>query len=277
MEDYDTLVLPGGGIKGFYILGAVQALLDSGKIQNIQTYVGTSIGAIIGYLLAIGYTPVEILVSLHTHKWLDKIQYFDLVTMMDGRGATSFLHIHDALEKLSIEKIGKLVTLGKLREEYGKTLVCVAYNMTQCKTEYIGPDNYPDLPCIIALRMSANVPLVFDRFRYMDNFYIDGGMTDNFPIQKGDEIGQKVIGINLRLPEQSLKDIPEQGILSYFLKILMIPGIYYTKQKIDNVSDKCTIYDVVTDDATNPLDFAVKSKNRLEMFSKGYNSVREKS
>jgi predicted acylesterase/phospholipase RssA len=113
-NDYDTLVLSGGGIKGFCLLGGVQAAFDLGLLKNIDTYVGTSVGAMIGYLLAIGYTPIEIIVSLYTNRWLEKMQYFNLVAMINGNGATSFTNLNEALEKLTLAKIGRLLTLGKL-------------------------------------------------------------------------------------------------------------------------------------------------------------------
>ena len=73
--------------------------------------------------------------------------------------------------------------------------------------------------------MSANIPMVFDRFKYMDNYYIDGGIADNFPIIKGVEIGKKVLGIYLEIQENSLRDDPEDGMITYFLRLLYIPMI----------------------------------------------------
>jgi len=273
--EYDTLVLPGGGVKGFLILGAIQALSDNNLLSKVHTYVGTSIGSILCYLIAIGYTPIEIMVSIYTHKWLEKIQYFNLVALINGNGATTFIALHEALEKLTINKIGKLLTLGKLKEEFGKTLLCTTYNMTTCNTEYLGPDNYPDLPCITALRMSANIPLVFDRFKYMDNYYIDGGIVDNFPIIKGNEVGNKVIGLFLDISEKSLQDQPADGVLSYFFRLLQIPIIQSTRYRTTLVGDKCTIYKIQSMDMYNGTEFDVKSKTRLDMFSDGYSQVSE--
>ena len=233
---FDTLCISGGGVKGFYILGAIQAAIDAGILGNVTKYVGTSIGSIISYLLAISYTPIEILVSFYSHKWLDKMKYYDIVAGINGNGIMCFTHIHEALEKLTIEKIGKLITLKMLKELYGKTLVCVTYNMTTCMTEYLGPDNYPDLPCITALRMSANVPLVFERFKYMGSFYVDGGITDNFPILKADEIGHRVLGLCLEIPEESFQDNPEDGVAMYVIKLLQIPMIHTVRSALLNSS-----------------------------------------
>jgi NTE family protein len=279
-KNYDTLVISGGGIKGFILLGAIQAVLDSGKLNNVDTYLGTSMGAILGYLLAIGYTPIEIVVELHTtmNKYLLKTQNFDLTNMINGNGAITFTHLNEGLEKLTLNKIGKFITLGKLREEYGKTLICATYNMTVCTTEYLGPDNYPDLPCLTAIRMSSNIPMIFDRFKYMDNYYIDGGLTDNFPILKGCEIGNKVLGICLEIEENTLKDIPEDGVVSYLFKLLQVPVIQGTRNQINQVKnlaqDKCTIINIMSE-LRNFLQFDVQSKVKLEMFSKGYETVKK--
>lgn len=272
-KNYDTLVLSGGGIKGFSLLGGVQSLLDLDLGKNIHTYVGTSVGAIIGYLLAIGYTPIEIIVSLYTNKYLEKMQSFNIVSMFNGNGATSFNNLNESLEKLTLSKIGKLLTLGKLKEQFGKTLICATYNMTVCTMEYLGPDNHPDLPCLTALRMSSNIPLIFDRFKYMDNYYVDGGIADNFPISKAIQIGKNVVGLYLQIEENSLQDEPEHGIITYFLRLMYVSMIHGTKIQVEQTKDKCTAIPI-KGEMRNIVEFDVKSKVRLEMFSNGYESVK---
>lgn len=272
-EDYDTMVLSAGGIKGLFLLGGIQAVIDNNLCKKIDKYVGTSVGSILGYLLAIGYTPIEIMVSFYTNHWLEKLQSFNLVSMINGNGASSFTPLHEALEKMTLQKIGRFLTLGKLKEIYGKTLICVTYNMTVCITEYIGPDNYPDLPCLTALRMSSNLPLIFDRFKYMDNYYIDGAFSDNFPILKGQEIGKKVLGLFVKINEKSLQDDPEDGIITYFLRLLQIPMAQSTKDKNNLTTEKCDLIGIDTD-MRNFVDFDIKSKMRLDMFSKGYEYIK---
>jgi NTE family protein len=275
LAEYDTLVLSGGGAKGFVLLGAVQAATDSNLLNNITTYIGTSIGAVISYLLAIGYTPIELMVAIHMNKWLEKMQHFNLVAMINGNGATSFTNMQEGLEKMTTDKIGRYITLRQLKDEYNKTLVCTTYNMTTSKTEYLGPENYPDLPCITAIKMSANIPLVFDRFKYMDNFYIDGGISDNFPILKGEEVGKKILGINISIKERALADNPDDGVLSYIFKLLQVPINQSTEHRSSLASDKCTIVSVSTTNLRTALEFNVCSKTRLEMFSAGYSQFKD--
>jgi predicted acylesterase/phospholipase RssA len=276
MNDFDTLILPGGGIKGIYLLGGLHAFYEKKLTDKINNFIGTSVGSIICYLLCIGFNPLEILVSIYKNKIMEKLQNFSILKFTDGEGAINFNIISEFLEKLTIEKFGQLITLGKLKELCGKTLICVTYNMTQCCTEYLGPDNFPDLACITAIRMSSNIPLIFGRFLYMNNFYIDGGMTDNFPIEKAEEIGKKILGLNLQLPEKSLQDNPQEGILMYILRLLQIPIIQLTLKKTKNVKENSTVFNIKSGEIKSFLNFNLKSQGRLDMFSEGYCQVKDK-
>ena len=273
-DNFDTLVIPGGGIKGIYILGGLHALEEKKMLSNIKNYLGTSVGSIICYLLSIGYSPIEILINIYKHRILEKLKGFSILQMSDGNGAINFNIIHEFLEKITIEKIGCLVTLGKLKEMFGVSLTCVTYNMTSCCTEYLNSENFPDLPCITAIRMSSNIPLIFGRFTYMNNFYIDGGMTENFPIFKAQEIGTKILVINLELPEKSIQDNPSDGMLTYIIRLLQIPIIHLTKEKMKNIGENCKILTIKTGEIKSFLDFNLKSQGRLDMFSDGYSQIK---
>ena len=67
-NDFDTLVLCGSSIKCMTILGSLQYAYDHALLSKITKYIGTSSGSICCYLLAIGYTPIEIIVYLW---WVD--------------------------------------------------------------------------------------------------------------------------------------------------------------------------------------------------------------
>jgi len=275
MTSYDTLVISGGAIKVFYLLGALQSAYDKKLLENITTYVGTSAGAMLSYLLCIGYSPIEILLFVYTHQWLEKQQALNVVSLIEGEGATTFSYIHDGLEKLTINKIGKFLTLGKLREEFGKTLICTSYNMTTCKLEYLGPDTYPDLPCLTALRMTANVPILFSRFKYMDSYYVDGGLVDNFPVTKAEEIGTRILGINLEINKKELQDNVEDGVLALIMRLIQIPSAYHQQNKLDRLDvNKSTIISIKTG-INEVLSLSIKSKQRLDYFSVGYTQFSE--
>jgi predicted acylesterase/phospholipase RssA len=69
---YEAIVLSGGGLKGFGLLGGLQYMVDSKRfVDDVLFYSGTSIGAVICYFLAIGYTPIEMTVYSITNKIFD--------------------------------------------------------------------------------------------------------------------------------------------------------------------------------------------------------------
>jgi len=272
---YDTLVLSGGGIGGFSLLGGLQYAYDNNLLSNVKNYIGTSVGSIIAYLLVIGYTPTEIMVFIHLNNVLEKIHYIDLLSGANGNGALSFSPISEALDKMTIQKIGKYLTMKKLKDDFGKVFVCTTYNSTKCELEYLSHIDHPDLPCLTALRMSCNIPLIFDRFKYMGNFYVDGGILENFSILKGQEMGRRVLGLNLDIFMKAYEDNPSDGTLNYILRLLRVQSAYLLNSRLKEVNyEKCDVISIVSNRLGNFIDFNIKPKVRLELFSDGYSQVK---
>ena len=276
---YDTLVLSSGSVQGFMVLGALQYLFDNERLTGVTTFVGTSVGAIIAYLVCIGYTPSEILVSLHITDWLDKIKDFDVSNILKDRGLVSYAYIQEIVEKLTLEKIDRFLTLKQLFDEHKKTLVVSTYNATKSKMEYLSYRNYPDLPCITALRMSSNIPIFFDRFRYFGNFYLDGALGDSFPILVGQEFGKCVLGINILTSAELIRDRPERGFLDYLFKLLHIPMresiIHKTKIAERSETSDTDIIHLESYSISSVFKFNISKQLRLDMFSFGYQQTKK--
>tara|TARA_B100001996_G_scaffold353502_1_gene314910 strand:+ start:209 stop:1072 length:864 start_codon:yes stop_codon:yes gene_type:complete len=273
---YDTLVLSGSSVKGITFLGALQYLYDNSLIKDVKTFVGTSSGAMISYLLIIGYTPIEIFVYICTHQILDRMQHFNIVAMIQGSGATSFNSIHELLEKMTIDKIGYLPTIEDLETRFGKKLICVTHNLTEDKTEYISAETHPKIPCLTALHMSANLPLIFEKFKYGHSFYIDGGISDNFAIQIGEELGTNILGINLVYTTDELSDYTDADTVEYIYKLMFIPVCQSIKYKLGQISDKCRVISLYSNIAAQKFfDFNIKSSTKMDMFTDGYQQLKE--
>ena len=274
--DFDTLVISGGGVKGICALGALQYAVDNFLLKNVNTFIGTSVGSIIGYLLAIGYTPVEIIVYICTHQLMEKLSHLNIVAMINGGGATSYNNINEQLEKMTVAKIGKLLTLGAIKEKFGKTLIFATHNFTTQQTEYLSAETYPDMPCLVACRMSACLPFVFEKYLYMGSRYIDGGISDNFPIDIGDRIGKKVLGILLGTKfDTPSEPTDDTGIVHDIYRMLFIPINQAVEYKINLASDKCKIIRIDTMQVMSAFNFTMSSHSKLELFSKGYKRAAE--
>jgi NTE family protein len=271
--DFDTLVLSGGSVHAIAVLGALQYAEDNYLLKKVTKFIGTSAGAMSAYLLAIGYTPIEIMVFLCTKHVLERMKNFNIVAMMNGNGATSFSHIHEQLEKMTIEKLGKLITLGDLYNIYGKELICVTHNLTSDKLEVLNYETYPDMPCLIALRMSANLPFIFDHFKYLGSFYIDGGISNNFPIDIAEKKGSKILGLCITNMNRNFRE-DKNNMVEYMYQLISIPIKQNVLNRIESVSDKCTVV-ILHPDKTPFFDFSLDTHAKLEMFSDGFIQMRE--
>lgn len=271
--DYNALVLSGGSIRAIAILGALQYAYDNSLLTKVTTYIGTSAGAMISYLLCIGYTPIEIIVYLCTHQLMERLQSFNLVSMLQGRGASSFNQLSEHLEKMTIAKIGYLPTIGDVYHKLGKSLICATHNLTESRTEYIRHETHPEVPCITALRMSANLPLVFERYRYGRCFYVDGGISDNFPIQLADLPDNKALCISLARDKPKLEEGAELNTLEYIYELMFIPIDQSMACKIDSASERCNIVNIPAS-KFKFFNFNLSCTDKLNLFSEGYEHMK---
>lgn len=208
IPDYNTMVLSGGGVKGLGLLGALQFLADQNKLLKVVKYIGTSVGAIIGYLIAIGYSPIEVMVNIYQKQVIEKVMNaVNVMDLMNHGGALNFFVLQDILEDMTISKIGHLLTMEQLYNEFGKHLICCTYNQSKGVCEYLDYRNHPKLPCMIALKMSSNFPFLFHPFFYEDSTYIDGALLENFPISR---LTEEDIAIGIRLGQPQQHKLPTQ-------------------------------------------------------------------
>lgn len=275
---YDTIVLSGGGLKGIGFLGALQCMADMGYLGNIKTFIGTSIGVIIGYLLCIGYTPIEIMVVLHTEKTLDKLVYsMDVTYLTTHGGILNFCIFQDILEQLTIKKIGHLLTLKQLSDDYNKRLVGCTYNMTKKRVEYIDYVSHPNMPCITLLRMSSNLPFLFFPFQYEDSVYVDGGIYNNFPLS---QVRKEDVAIAFYIEEATdsfREEKPKKqpfNIMSYLFDIFQIPIYHLQESEITNCSEKNI--DMVGIQVSLPVfSWNVSRSSKFDSFSSGYDCFKK--
>lgn len=240
MKKIDTLVLSGGSVKGILFLGSLHFLSEVMNLCDIKTYIGTSIGAIIGYFLLIGYTPLEIQTSISTREFVDEIDFFNIIKILHGDSMTNYDKIDQYITEMTMKKIGYVPTMENLYNNFGKILICTTYNLTIKKSENISYQNYPTIPVTTALRMSSNLPIIFPHFEYMGNIYIDGGITNNFPLDVIQETNNNIIGLLIINDEKSINI--EGNLLKFIYDLLFIPSYENTQNKIHKSRKNCSIY-----------------------------------
>lgn len=200
MNTFDTLVLSGNSTNALSTLGSLQKLFDVGILNknSIDSYFGTSSGAILCTLLAIGFEPIEILAYICTNKSYAKIQP-DIVgcftNITNNGGLLNFDIIEREINDMIVYKLGFIPTLNCIRERLGKYLVFITYNLSSGIKECLSYETYPALPVTQAIRMSSTFPFVFAPYEYENNYYLDGGLVENFPMFTAQQHSSKCFGL----------------------------------------------------------------------------------
>ena len=214
MYEFDKLCFEGGGIFGIAYIGALKYLEEQDLLRNVNAYSGTSSGSIIALMLALGYTNSEMYAFMESVKW-DKLYDYNIgcFSFFPGYG----LYKGNRLTKLYKDMIKKktgssYTTFKELYERTGKKLYVCAVNATQQTTVYFNVDSHPHMELHMALRFSTSYPLVFKSLKYNGDYYVDGGVMDNYPIEAF-ECDKNVLGLKLLTNPKEDKKI--DGMLDF--------------------------------------------------------------
>lgn len=261
------LILSGGGVKGIALVGALHGLNEYKCLDSIDTIAGTSVGALIGILMIIGYTPIDI---------YDFIMMFDISKMSEYKfdnifnkfGLDDGHNIMIVIKNMFHNKnIPFDITFKQLYEMINKKIIITITCINDKKAIYCSVDNTPNLSVLLALRMSISVPLYFTPICHENRYYVDGGCIDNYPIQLFQDNLDQVIGIYLSDIQDSVDTINniEDVLINIYSSIL--EGITCNSIKgFEKYSIKINLSGI------NVLDLQLDSNKKKQLFDIGYNS-----
>ncbi|MEM5015626.1 patatin-like phospholipase family protein [Metabacillus indicus] len=202
-------VFSGGGIKGFALIGAYQAIEQRG-LQFVRV-AGTSAGSIVASFIAAGYRSDEIIRmmdDMELGKFLEKnpsILPFKLMKWLNLYWRLG-LYKGGKLEEWIAARLKErgVSTFGDLRPG---SLKIVASDLTNGRIIVL-PDDLPRYGLVPerfsvarAVLMSCSLPYFFEPVKLTSaegtNIVVDGGVLSNFPIWLFKEKTRPVIGIKL--------------------------------------------------------------------------------
>ncbi|WP_317041889.1 patatin-like phospholipase family protein [Winogradskyella sp. PC-19] len=256
------LVLSGGGAKGFAHIGTLKVIDSLGiKVDHIA---GTSMGAIIGSLYASGYSGKQL------DSIFKSINFDDLINDKFSRNSKSLIERNNSERyaiSLPFDKFKVSLPSGLSR---GQNVYNLLYKLMLHVNDV---DDFNDLPtpffCIAtnietgrpiimdkgslpeAIAASGAFPSLFQPVKIDDKIYIDGGVTNNYPIEelraKGMDI---IIGVDVQ------DDLKDREALASAPDILLQINNFRT---INDMKDKRKLTDIyIKPDITN---FSVISFN----------------
>lgn len=239
------VALAGGGLKGLAHIGALKALEELGI--EIDYITGTSSGAMMAALYAMGYTPEEMIqVTKESYKKIIKFKKrvflkagikFLLSRKIELQGIINGEEIEHIIEKYAQQK--EIRKMSDIQKKFAmitvdckttkKTILTSTNDINREKdVEYLS-----NIPIGKAVHASMSFPAIFTPCKYKEYCFIDGGTVDNLPVQTLKDIGaEKTIALSFKLDEF-------EGTENLFATILRACDIFSMKDvKIgQNLSD----------------------------------------
>jgi NTE family protein len=201
-----NLVMEGGGSKGIAYGGALLELEKRGVLQGITRTAGTSAGAIQACLLALGYTPQEI-VDIITNTPVESFNDDGFVVKAAKRMVKEFgwfkgdsflakmeqvIYQRTGNSDLTFWQLHELATSFPFRDLY-----VTGCNLTEQKLVVFSYETHPNMRVADAVRVSMSIPLYYkgvwlnpegkiignDQPRTNCGLFVDGGLLSNFPVE----------------------------------------------------------------------------------------------
>lgn len=285
------IVCEGGGVKGIALLGAIYYLEEYG--YKFERFAGTSAGAIVTSLLAVGYSGKELkelLFNLNFKNFYDKNKLTLLpfigptISLFKNKGLFSGNNIESYLNDLYKAK-GK-TKFKDIAVNGVSPLKVIASDVTN-KQLLILPDdlnkyNIDPLEFEIAkaVRMSISIPFYFNPVILKNgkesSFIVDGGLLSNFPIWIFDVENNPrwpTFGLKLISDDDMKKVSPSKSNLISFACDVVDTMLSKDDEAFLNNKDsirtiKIRTYDVGT------VDFDISKDEYLTLFNSGYNCAK---
>ena len=237
------VVLSGGGAKGMAHIGALKVIQEAGI--PVDYIVGTSMGAIIGGLYSIGYTPEQMDSMVRRQDWAFLLS--DKVPRSE----------QNMSEREASEKYVFTMPFGKMPELNIKGGMIKGQNLANLFSEltigYHDSIDFNQLPtpfaCVsenivngqeidfhngvlaTAMRASMAIPGVFTPVRQDSLVLVDGGVVNNYPVDVARRMGADiVIGIDVQNELKPAGELSSTG--SILGQLINLMGLDRYKENI---------------------------------------------
>ena len=192
-----NLVLSGGGIKGLCYLSVIKYFEKNNLTQKFKNFAGTSIGALFCLLIILKYKYKE-LENILLGNVIEKIYNIDIFKFMENYSICDSKLFRNILEILIQTKFKKKnITLLELYNNTNKNINIILTNITNGSETILNKDNNPNLDIIDCIIAACSIPGLYEPFKINNNYYLDGFLVNNYPIDIFKDDLENTIGIKI--------------------------------------------------------------------------------
>ena len=272
-----TCLFGGGAIRGAAYVGAIKAMDEVGiKPVNIG---GSSVGAIVAALWAVGYTYKEI-----KQVFMD-VNYDLFRDIQFGLGpkfalSKGELFLDWIRELIEVKFYGDDYKKGKNRAvtfaDIKKNLTIITTNISEFECQEFSKTTTPDFEIATAVRISSTMPGLMKPYEYNNTLLVDGDLQKSMPMWK---LSPNFMKDDERILEFRLEgdyDGSDKNALDYINTVYScitsictsyISQMYGNKDKFD--------YIILNTGDVLLVDFNIPKDKREELMQKGYEQTIE--
>ena len=265
-------------MTGFAHIGVLQKFYENDKIDGlnllsrIDTFVGSSIGAVVSCLFAIGMTPLQIYNAFVEIDEQTVLKYSNVDLFFHSFGIDNGEYFMAHMVDIFIDmKVSPKITFSQFFTKFHKRIIFTGSNISKHSTEYFGPDTTGDMRVLDAIRISISIPFLFSAIEYNGNLYCDGGVTNNFPLQytmKDFQSRHPMEDSSFGVLGCNIESLPPKQILSIDDYIYNIFACSVKKDRQELSFHENTI--IISIQNTGSTDFSADTEKRKEMFDIGF-------
>ena len=179
MKDKVGMMLAGGGAKGAYQLGVIRALEEYGLLKSIESVAGTSIGAVnaLLYMVSRDYSYMKTIWKYMDASYVFKQEREDKRGAFDTKPLLEKVKTKVPLKKIRESKVNAFAALTKIKS--GR--IASQINVVKMKRVVVNLNTAKDP--FKAVMASTSIPLVFGSTEMEGEYYVDGGVLNNYPVK----------------------------------------------------------------------------------------------
>lgn len=259
----NTLIFSGGGINGFYFVGALDKLIEKNIIdfKNVKYLLGCSVGSIISLFINLNYSIhfiKKLCLKLNLLNLLEIEE--DIITPIDLLNYNGLFYIDTIktlLENLLYEKYKiKQITFKDLYDKTNIELTIKVFNYTKNKEEHINYINYPDYSVIDIICASCSIPFIFKMYKYNKNYYLDGGIVEKVPDYSDEKYKDNIMLCTIDNTKTMNNSDNFIGYINDIIEIIT---------KKERIKNKNTLLIPVSNDSG--FNFNISEESKLEMIN----------
>lgn len=290
MKEITHLVFSGCAFRSFCLLGVLRYIYIEKMDNNIHNVAGSSMGSLFCLLFALKI-PIEyveeILKGLLQDENMMTINSSSFIKLFTKNGVESSMKYVEKIREYVKNKYDRDdLTFLELSKKTGVNLYVSVTNINKNTNYILSVDNTPDVSIFKAVAASMTIPFLAYPIEINGEYYIDGGLTNNFPIKVFKNIPiDNILGVAIKIPDDfKVNEIAKNTEISLFKYISQLSHLIYLNSThytlLDHLNDNILIIEESPINDWLDIDItkdSIKKKLSIEEFDKliikGYTDI----